>query len=69
MKYTPKKGSLTLKVGLKEDDVVSQVSDSGYGIPEAEKARIFQKIYRGSNIVRVDTEGTGLGLYFSQVIG
>ena len=39
------------------------VSDSGIGIPESERGRIFEKMFRGSNASLVKAGGTGLGLY------
>lgn len=72
LKYTPKTG--TIDVGVSVDrtaklhpgshgSVVITVRDTGYGIPEAAKARIFTKFFRARNIIHRDTDGTGLGLY------
>ncbi len=40
------------------------IEDSGHGVPEAERAAIFQKYERGSTAA--GNKGTGLGLYFSR---
>jgi len=45
-----------------------EIQDSGVGIPVREKSKIFQQFFRGSNIVRMRTEGTGLGLYIAKAI-
>lgn len=67
-KYTPEKGSIVLTIEEREKDVLSKVTDSGYGIPEKDKAKVFQKFYRGDNIVSIVSEGTGLGLYLIKTI-
>ncbi|HAW08120.1 MAG TPA: hypothetical protein DCW42_02975, partial [Bacteroidetes bacterium] len=41
------------------------VKDQGVGIPEDELSRIFEPLYRGTN-VRNNTFGTGLGLAIVQ---
>ena len=41
------------------------VFDNGIDVPEAEKSRVFSKFFRASNVVRLETEGTGLGLFIS----
>jgi two-component system OmpR family sensor kinase/two-component system sensor histidine kinase QseC len=40
-------------------DAFLQVDDSGAGIPEAERERVFDRFYRRAN---VDESGSGLGL-------
>lgn len=67
-KYTKKKGRVDVKISNKDQDMVVQVSDNGYGIPEEEKSRIFERFFRASNIQKVDANGTGLGLYLAKAI-
>jgi two-component system, OmpR family, sensor kinase len=43
-----------------KDEVALRVTDSGPGIPEADRARIFERFYRGERGMTV--EGSGLGL-------
>jgi PAS domain S-box-containing protein len=65
VKYTEKGGKINLRVGLSKNgrDLEIEVSDNGYGIPKNQQSKIFSKLFRADNIVRLDTEGTGLGLY------
>lgn len=46
-----------------ESHVELTISDTGIGIPEAEKGRIFEKFYRVGNENTRRTSGMGLGLY------
>ncbi|OGF34053.1 hypothetical protein A2482_03440 [Candidatus Falkowbacteria bacterium RIFOXYC2_FULL_48_21] len=65
IKYTPSKGLVS--VGVVRDDenkcVTLQVKDTGCGIPDVEKDKIFSKGFRASNAMAVSVNGTGLGLY------
>ena len=39
------------------------VQDSGIGIPKSQKGRLFSKFFRADNATKVQTDGTGLGLF------
>jgi PAS domain S-box-containing protein len=69
IKYTLPSGtiSITLKESFGEKSII--VSDTGIGIPEAEKNMIFNKLFRAGNARKLDeSEGTGLGLYLVKSI-
>jgi two-component system sensor histidine kinase GlrK len=62
IKYSPEKGRLHVYLRAQEEQAVIEVADSGPGIPEAERRRIFDAFYQGSNIADGHVRGTGLGL-------
>jgi len=57
----------TVQVRGERDDggIVVRVRDSGAGLPEGARVRLFQRFYRGDNAVR---NGAGLGLAIAQAI-
>lgn len=65
IRYTPSKGTVAVgaKLNEKEQEVEVMVKDTGMGIPERQQGRVFEKFFRATNAKRVDTEGSGLGLY------
>jgi signal transduction histidine kinase len=44
------------------------IQDSGIGIPEQERDKIFSRFYRASNAIKAQTDGSGLGLFIVQNI-
>jgi signal transduction histidine kinase len=66
MHYTPAGGWVTLSTGTHRVDEMSwvtlTVADTGLGIPEEEKGRLFERFFRGSASRQTTTPGTGLGL-------
>ena len=63
IKYTAQKGKIWLRVRNEDTSLRIDVEDTGYGIPTDQQQKIFSKFFRGENVVGMDTEGTGLGLY------
>lgn len=59
VKHTPEGGRITLTVRGRASEIVFEVSDTGPGIPESERPRIFRKYYR---VEKTGKEGSGLGL-------
>lgn len=68
IKYTPERGTITVRVEKQGDWVMIDVQDDGYGIPKNQQERIFTKFFRADNIVGADTAGTGLGLYLVSLL-
>lgn len=68
VKYTPEGGKVTLSIETEEKNLLVKVSDTGYGIPQSQHDKIFQKLFRADNVKAKDTEGTGLGLYIIKAI-
>ncbi len=63
IKYTPEYGTIELKVGRSGQFLKVEVKDNGVGISTEEQEKLFTKFFRGQNVVRMQTEGSGLGLF------
>lgn len=62
IKFSPEKGRLHVHLRAREGQALIEVADSGPGIPEAERRRIFDAFFQGSNVPNGHVRGTGLGL-------
>lgn len=66
IRYTPKNGRISVRLTQCGDGSIElHVGDSGPGIPEEERGRIFDRFYR---LAGQNTEGSGLGLSIVQRI-
>ncbi|MFZ2390340.1 MAG: ATP-binding protein [Minisyncoccales bacterium] len=68
VKYTPEGGKIVVSLEKDVHDVIFKIKDTGVGIPAAQHERIFTKFFRGDNVIRMETEGSGLGLYTTRNI-
>lgn len=67
IKYNRPNGSVTIKHKLDEDGfLVTSIADTGLGIPEDQKSKMFQKFFRVQNDDRSNVPGTGLGLHITK---
>lgn len=63
LKYTPIGGKVTVSAEISWGYIKISVTDTGIGISQPEKVKLFSKFFRGANAVRLQTEGSGLGLF------
>lgn len=61
-------GRVDVEVSDKGGEVEVKIVDNGIGVPELAQKKLFTKFFRAENAQRVNTEGSGLGLYVAQKI-
>ncbi len=70
IRYNTKHGRVLISID--QDPLPSfirvSVSDTGVGIPPTDLTKLFQKLHRGSNVVQMEPNGSGLGLYIAKNI-
>jgi signal transduction histidine kinase len=62
IKYSPSGTEVTITTSSDEAAVSLEVADQGYGIPDGDLARVFEKFYRVPRVQDAGVPGTGLGL-------
>jgi heavy metal sensor kinase len=62
IKYTPPSGAVSVRSGMRGDDFLIEVTDTGPGIPAEHRGRIFDRFYRVERDRSSQARGTGLGL-------
>jgi len=68
IRYSLPKSNIVIKAKKDKESIIVSVSDSGIGIPEHQKKNIFMRFFRAGNAIRMQTEGSGLGLFVSKAI-
>lgn len=66
--YNKMKGKVEVSLFKKEKKVVFCCKDTGIGITEEEKDKIFTKFYRSEQTITISPVGSGLGLFISKAI-
>jgi PAS domain S-box-containing protein len=68
VKFTPPGGRIEVRLGREADNAVLTVSDTGTGIPAADRELIFERFFRTALATQQAIPGTGLGLTITKAI-
>jgi signal transduction histidine kinase len=68
LKFTPRRGSVTVRVGKDGSNAAVEVEDTGTGIPAEEQSHLFDRFYRGAQARHQQVPGAGLGLAIVKTI-
>jgi PAS domain S-box-containing protein len=68
LKYTPKKGQVSVTLGVQKGKVSVEVADTGIGIKPDEVELVFERFYRSKDERVTRITGTGLGLTLAREI-
>ena len=67
-KYSPRQSKIRFELNNTNSQAEISITDTGSGIPDEEKEKIFTKFYRRGNEATRAAKGTGLGLYLVKKI-
>jgi signal transduction histidine kinase len=68
IRYTAVGGTVSVRLEVDSEFAIIRISDTGIGISKEDQPRMFTRFYRGSNVMHMETEGTGLGLFITKNI-
>ncbi|MGD9494688.1 MAG: sensor histidine kinase [Armatimonadota bacterium] len=68
VKYTEPGGTVSIRASAVDGEIIIAVSDTGPGIPEEFRERVFHEFARGPQHEGPSTEGLGLGLFMARQI-
>lgn len=63
IRYNQPEGRIEVGYGREGKTLTIYVKDTGVGIPRKDQHRLFTKFFRGDNVVKMQVQGFGLGLY------
>jgi len=68
LKYTPADTTITLTAKKTNDMAEIRIADTGMGLSDEEKRKVFDKFYCGENKIADNRRSLGLGLYLCKAI-
>jgi signal transduction histidine kinase len=60
-KFSPEGSSIHISSLVDDQRILLKIKDEGMGIPDEDKKHLFERFFRGKNVVNI--QGTGLGLH------
>ena len=61
IKFSPESSTIMVESIVDGNSIIIKVQDRGMGIPDEDKKHLFERFFRGKNVVNI--QGTGLGLH------
>lgn len=61
IKFSPDDATIWVNSTCTESEIILNIKDQGLGIPEEDMKHLFERFFRGKNVVNI--QGTGLGLH------
>jgi len=68
IRYIKDRGKVEISIKKIDRQILFEIKDNGVGIPREDQKYIFQKFFRSENVMRYQTEGSGLGLFITKSI-
>jgi signal transduction histidine kinase len=68
LKFTPRNGSIQLRLSASRDEVMLEVADTGIGISATAQRELFTRFFRTDAAIEAAIQGTGLGLSIVKAI-
>lgn len=68
IRYIKEKGVVEIIFKKIGKNIYFEIKDSGIGIPKEDQKYIFKKFFRSENVLKYQTQGSGLGLYIAKSI-
>jgi signal transduction histidine kinase len=60
-KFSNEGSGIHVRSTITNDNILLNIRDEGLGIPEEDRKHLFERFFRGKNVINI--QGTGLGLH------
>jgi len=67
-RYTPSGGTVAASLEVHDGKAIVRIADSGIGLDDADRDRLFERLFRGARARSMRPSGTGLGLAIARWI-
>jgi signal transduction histidine kinase len=68
IRYIKRGGKIDISLSKRNSFFYFEIKDNGIGIPQEDQKYIFQKFFRSKNVLKYQTQGSGLGLFIVKSI-